>query len=243
MTSIDWTHLRAELALWKDHNLQLPLWWRDDDAITCTPQLDRLERSSRDAGVQVHLAVIPAHADETLVDYVRNTSAFRPVVHGWAHVNHAPDGQKSSEFGTPRSDALHEAELGMTRLQDMFGALLEPMFVPPWNRIDPSVINGLSELGYTQLSTYGPRSHVQAAPGLAQLNTHIDPVDWKGTRGLANPELLITKLVDHLIARRNGDADNAEPLGLLTHHLMQDEPTWAFCESLLSELKPVAKTN
>ena len=31
----------------------------------------------------------------------------------------------------------------------------------------------------------------------------------------------------------SGRADNAEPYGLLTHHLVQDEATWSFTATLL----------
>jgi hypothetical protein len=38
----DWTPLRKELAIWRAEGLTLPLWWRDDDAVTATAALDRL---------------------------------------------------------------------------------------------------------------------------------------------------------------------------------------------------------
>ena len=37
-------------------------------------------------------------------------------------------------------------------------------------------------------------------------------------------------------ARRLGEADAAEPTGLLTHHPAHDAPAWAFLETLLDRL-------
>lgn len=234
-----WAPLRAEIASWQAEALSLTLWWRDDDAVAPTRQLDRLVRLSETSGVSVRLAVIPAHAQEALAEYVRDAAVLRPVVHGWAHVNHAPEGQKSSEFGTARDGALSDAAQGLARLRALFGTALEPVFVPPWNRIDASVVNGLADIGFAALSTYGPRKTRFAADGLVQINTHIDPVDWRGTRGLSDPDLVIARLVEQLRDRRIGRADNDEPLGLLTHHLMQDDATWNFCAGLLSELQAI----
>ena len=94
----DRTPLDHELDLWEKESLTLPLWWRDDDAIAPTPQLDRLSEMSQRLGLPVHLAVIPKLAEEALAEHVRVRPNLLPVVHGWAHENHAPEGEKKSEF-------------------------------------------------------------------------------------------------------------------------------------------------
>lgn len=236
MKRIDWFGLRAELAIWRHQKQDLPFWWRDDDAVAPTKHLDRLAELSEATGVPIHLAVIPAQAQEALARYVHDTPHLRPVVHGWAHKNHAPDGVKSSEFGTPRADAAAQARDGLARLRALFGPAVLPVFVPPWNRIDDALVTQLASSGYGVLSTYGPRGAAFPCPGLEQINTHIDPVDWRGTRGLADPELVLARLVAQLQSRRVGDVDATEPLGLLTHHLMQDDATWKFCAALVAEL-------
>ena len=43
-------------------------------------------------------------------------------------------------------------------------------------------------------------------------------------------------LIGHLQARRTSAADPDEPTGLLTHHLVMDEPAWAFLGRLLAGL-------
>lgn len=234
----DWQPLLNELDRWRAEGLSLPLWWRDDDAVTVTPHLERLTALSETLGLPVHLAVIPRDADATLAAYVADNPHLVPVVHGWAHRNHAPTGEKSSEFRLHRPIAaiVDEARSGLSRLQGLFGARLRPMFVPPWNRIAPEVAAHLPRLGFRMLSTATPRAAAEAAPGLQQINTHLDPINWRGTRGLANPARLIDQTADLLRDRREGRADNTEPFGILTHHLVHDEDIWTFTHDLLRRL-------
>lgn len=229
-----WKPLRAELVALAAEGLRVPIWWRDDDATGPTPQLERLTRLASGMDLLVHLAVIPSSAEPALGPWLAG-GPLRAVVHGWSHRNHAPNGTKSSEFGTPGPSASTDAARGLSHLRSLFGGNVHPMFVPPWNRIHPGVIAELPAAGYRAVSTYGPRPHVWAAPGLAAINTHVDPIDWRGTRGLADPQLLLDLLVQHLQARRAGEADAQEPLGLLTHHLVMDKATWDFARGLLQE--------
>lgn len=234
----DWAPLHSELQIWQSEGLSLPFWWRDDDAVSDTPALRELARLSSNAGLPVHIAVIPAHADASLSDYLASMSGLIPLVHGWAHENHAPPDEKKAEFGAHRPiDALREdAERGFGKLHGLFGSRLKPVFVPPWNRITPDVIPALPSLGYRILSTSTPRPQRWAADRLEQINTHIDPIDWKGTRGLMDEAVLIAHLTQLLQDRRSGMADASEPLGLLTHHLVHDPAIWSFCVRLVDLL-------
>lgn len=233
----DWAKLREELAELRSAEMRLPIWWRDDDAIQPTTELDRLTIMSQRTGVPVHLAVIPKFAGPPLADQVKGVSNLIPVVHGWAHQNHAPAGSKKAEFGAGRAGAAQDAANGLTSLRTLFGAQLAPMFVPPWNRIDPTIYSELVKAGYKILSTFTPRTTAKPVPGLTQINTHIDPIDWRGTRGLIDSTALINQIVKLLRDRRIGDADNAEPLGLLTHHLVHTTDVWDFTEQLLDTLQ------
>ena len=91
-------------------------------------------------------------------------------------------------------------------------------------------------LGYNALSTFTPRKTPLAAPGLAQINTHLDPIAWKTGGGLLPPKALVAQLVQHLTDRRLGQTDNFEPYGILTHHLVHDAAIWAFTNALLARL-------
>ncbi len=234
----DWTPLERELAQWARAGITLPLWWRDDDAVATGRALDRLTDMAEAHDIPVHLAVIPHGATQGLADFVQDRDHLIAVVHGWAHANHAPPGRKKAEFGDDRPLAVLRGDAGgaLARLDDLFASRLCPMFVPPWNRVGRRLPGALGPLGYACLSTFTPRSAPYAAPGLMQVNTHLDPISWKEGRGLANPERLIAQLVDHLGKRRKGQADNTEPYGILTHHLVHDDDIWGFAGALLSRL-------
>ncbi|WP_170416963.1 polysaccharide deacetylase family protein [Ruegeria atlantica] len=236
--NVDWRSLTDELDIWQQQGLTLPLWWRDDDAVSTTPQLGRLTAMSDQLGMPVHLAIIPLDAEDVLVEYVAAHPNLIPVVHGWAHQNHAPSGEKKSEFRLhrPMAEITQDIRSGISRMGALFGDQLCPMFVPPWNRIAPEVVQELHSAGFRILSTATPRSSAQAAPGLDQINTHLDPIDWHGSRGLADPEMLVAKTAQLLQDRRETQADNAEPFGILTHHLVHDEDIWAFTSDLLNRL-------
>ncbi len=232
----DWSELDRELDRWAQAGLSLPLWWRDDDAIAPTPALTRLADLAARLGIAVHLAVIPAHAQDALADAL--PIGMIPVVHGWAHISHTPEGEKNAEFGADRTmQALGmDAQQGLRRLRALFGPRLMPMFVPPWNRVSDNLLPQLPELGFRAVSTFTPRAAPLAAPGLAQINTHLDPIAWRGGRGLANPRVLIAQVARQLADRREGRADATEPYGILTHHLVHDQAIWTFTEALLTRL-------
>lgn len=238
MSDFDWTPLDEELALWRDQGLALPLWWRDDDAIAPTPQLDRLIALSEQLDLPVHLAVIPKNATEALAQRCAQTRHIVPVVHGWSHTSHAPSTEKKAEFGAhrPLVDLVAEAERGLSCLQQLFPDTLAPIFVPPWNRITPDLTPELARLGYRALSTFTPRRSHDAAPGLEQINTHLDPIEWKGSRSLVSPDHLIRQVASDLQDRRTGATDNTEPYGVLTHHLVHDDAIWRFTQALVERL-------
>ncbi len=233
---IDWSPLTSELALWRHHELQLPIWWRDDDAIADTPDLQRLSQISNEVGLPVHVAVIPDLITPTLAPAVTRTPHLIPIIHGWRHISHSPEGIKNAEFGHRRPQAKTELELSMEGLKGSFGDQLVKLFVPPWNRISAELLPTLAAIGYRGVSTFGARNTRFATPRLMQINTHIDPIFWRGHRGLVAPETLISGIVTTLRDRREARTDSSEPLGLLTHHLVHDEDIWNFSGDVLRVL-------
>ncbi|WP_299044059.1 polysaccharide deacetylase [uncultured Tateyamaria sp.] len=232
---IDWTPLRTELAACRRDAVVVPFWWRDDDAIAPTEPLDHLETIAQRVGLSVHMAVIPAHATPALADRMDGQRLI-PLVHGWAHHDHSGPREKKNEFLTERPGLAQDSARALDRMLALFGAGVRPMFVPPWNRIQPALLSGLADQGYTAVSTFGPRARAEAAPGLAQINTHIDPIWWKGTRDLVEPDAVIATACAHLSARRHGAEDATEPFGLLTHHLVHTPAIWAFTTGFLHEM-------
>lgn len=231
----NWSPLDAELDRL---DMPLPVWWRDDDAITDTAALDRLIRMSERFGWPLHLAIIPAHADAALANRLAGASAVIPVPHGWSHVSHAPASEKNSEFGAhrPVEEMAKQAGEGRRRLADLLGEEPARMFVPPWNRVSPDLLPLLPAQGFDMISTFNAREAPKAAQGLTRVNTHLDPIDWHGSRSVADPQVLVNQLAHDLACRRDGRADPLEPYGLLTHHLVHDSAIWDFIVSLLIRL-------
>ena len=226
---MNWSDLTDELDAWRAEGRTASLWWRDDDAVAPAPALDRLAALAHEHGVTVGLAVIPALAEPALAPWLGSARA-EVLQHGWAHRSHAAPGEKKTEFGSRRAPDEVTAELtrGFRRLGEIAGDQLRPVLVPPWNRIDPTLIPALPHAGYRGFSTYGPRAGAEPAPGLRQANCHVDVVDWRGGRGFVGCGRALASVVAHLAARRTRSVDPAEPTGLLTHHAVHEESTWTF---------------
>lgn len=224
-----WKELASELDSWREAGLTASFWWRDDDATRPGPLLDRLFEIAR--STPLALAVIPALADVSLAERLsahgRHCGRAVALQHGYAHVNHAPDGEKKAEFGDhrPLNVMLDELSEGRRRMQELFAELFMPVLTPPWNRAGESVKNALQRTGLQRLSGFGPRDPVRAD---REINTHIDIVDWHGGRGFIGESRALQWAVSCLSSRRAGNADRLEPIGLLTHHIEHDEDCWQF---------------
>ena len=237
MTS--WRHLSEELDAWAAAKRRATLWWRDDDAVEPGPELARLLTLAEARDLPLGLAVIPARASVALAEWLESNHARATLLqHGYAHQNHARDGEKKAELGAqrPANVVLEELTRGWARMTALFGDSWAPILVPPWNRIAEAVVQGLAVLGFQGLSTHGPRAAVLAAPGLVQVNTHLDIMHWPSPRGFLGQAESLEILVAQLRARRLNEADAAEPTGLLTHHAAHDAAAWAFLEGLLDRL-------
>ena len=226
---MDWSDLSEELDAWHGEGRIASLWWRDDDATAPVPALDRLAGLAREHEVTVGVAAIPAFAEPSLASWLESVRV-EVLQHGWAHRSHAAAGEKNIELGHHRATRAVVTELsdGLAKLRELAGPRFVPVLVPPWNRIDPALIRELSQAGFRGLSTYGPRNAEMPAPKCRQTNTHVDVVDWRGGRGFVGLDRALSAAVAHLAARRARLADPAEPTGLLTHHAVHEESTWAF---------------
>lgn len=233
---MSWAALDTEFTAWHAAGLTLPFWWRDDDAVAETDALHQLNALSIDVNIPVHIAVIPANLTESLAPYVAQNRQLIPIAHGYAHENHADVGAKKCEFPSGRSvlDVRVEILRGVQTLKDAFGTGFHPVFVPPWNRFDPHFLPTLQDIGFNGFSTFTPRRTKWAAKGIEQVNTHVDPIDWHDTRSLADETAILDHTVRSLQDRRLGKADNAEPFGFLTHHLVHDAAIWAFSRKFLN---------
>ncbi|HEX9789445.1 MAG TPA: polysaccharide deacetylase family protein [Kiloniellales bacterium] len=236
----DWPDLTQELDAWAADGTAVTLWWRDDDAVEPTPALEHLLELTVRHGVPLALAVIPGRASLALAARIAATSdTIVPVQHGFAHRNHAQPPARKAELGAdrPATVVCEELARGQARMAALFGARAMPFLVAPWNRIDGGVIAALPGLGYRALSTYDARPATHAAPGLAQVNCHLDIMRWTASRGFAGDAVALKRLLHHLRARRSGAVDATEPTGLLTHHAAHDAESWIFLDRLLMVLR------
>lgn len=237
--SSPWDGLDRELDIWAARGRQATLWWRDDDAVAPGPALDRLLAIAAQHGLPISLAVVPRPATTALAARIAAAGPGIAVLqHGFAHRNHAGASEKKAELGAQRpvEAVLTELGQGAALLRARFAGAALPVLVPPWNRIAPPVVAGLRAIGVVGLSTYHPRAAREAAPGVPQVNTHVDIVDWRGGRGFVGAAAALGLMTAHLAARREGRHDADEPTGLLTHHLAHDEACWSFLAALASRL-------
>ncbi|OKH89740.1 polysaccharide deacetylase family protein [Thalassospira sp. TSL5-1] len=231
-----WDDLRTELDCWAQAGQQATMWWRDDDAVSVTPQLEEILSCERSYHVPLALAVVPGTLENDLPERLVETVDTRILQHGWRHQSHTPADRKKQELDDvrPVESVLAEVQSGFDILTTRFASRFLPVMVPPWNRIAPAVLQGLPKIGIRAVSTFGARKASQPIDGLLQVNTHIDVIDWRGTRGFVGESPCLAAMIDHLQGRRTGTYDPEETTGLLTHHLVHDAPTTTFLHDLFS---------
>ncbi len=230
-----WCWLGEELDRWAENGETAYFWWRDDDACDSSPELERLLQSSTSNRVPLALAVIPAALKPALVERLPKQALISVLQHGYEHSSHAAAGQRKLELGGNRSneESVSDLRIGKQLLEQHFGVQFVAALVPPWNRIDGAIIARLPDLGFCGISTMKKRAAACPAPGLLQVNTHLDPVNWRHHGGFIGVYPSIAILLQHLIAKRSGYRDSAEPTGILSHHLVQNESVWCFLDELL----------
>jgi predicted glycosyltransferase len=236
--TIDWSPLDSALERASDQGYPVRFWWRDDDAVADTPALDRLLTLASRYNAGIGLAVIPDGLQASLALRLADESSAFALVHGWSHANHAPPEAKKAEFGAcrPVGTMAREAQRALQVAQDRLGPKLLPVFVPPWNRISGELIPHLPRLGFGGLSAFTDRNAARPAEGLLQINTHVDPIDWRGTRSAVDLQQIVAGFALAIERRKGGASDRDEPVGFLTHHLVHDRVIWMLSERLIAHL-------
>jgi hypothetical protein len=229
----DWPDLVAEFDRWREAGRIAPLWWRDDDAMTATPQLAALLRLAE--GIPLAVAAIPALARAELAGALHGAPLVAILQHGWQHRNHATSGKKS-EYPPYRPAGQIAAEIaaGRARLASLFGARALPVFVPPWNRLAAEFAPLLAGTGMLGLSAMAPRRW-PAPAGVMAVDVHVDLVAWQSGRGFVGEPAALGGLVGGLRAMREG-ALAAPALGMLTHHAIIDRESAAFLARLAAAI-------
>ena len=235
-----WQALDDELAAWAAAGQRATFWWRDDDAAEDCPDLAQLLDLAETTAVPLVIAAIPATLRDAAVARIDASTApqLAIVQHGYAHTDHARGGEKKIELGgTNRAQECRaHLHMGFEILSERFGARFLPTLVPPWNRIDPALIDHLPAVGYRTLSTYGARKAARTKFGLKQINCHIDIVNWRQGAAFVGEAAALELACTHLRARRQNEVDMNEPTGLMSHHLRQDAAAWQFMAAFFAHL-------
>lgn len=214
----------------------LPAFCRDDDVGWNSAALWPLLDTLRQRGARLDMAAIPRACDASLAGELVRRMDSDPGLHlhqhGYAHINHQPEGRKC-EFGDARPAELKAADLrhGRERLQELFGHHLERVFTPPWNRCDQATVDALNDQGYAVLSRDLGASPVQ--PG--QLTEIGVSVDWCRKRD--GVPIGLPALADQIGAQIRA----GQPLGLMFHHAVMDEFDLGAVDELLALLDASAR--
>jgi hypothetical protein len=221
-----WSDLIAELDCWQEAGATATFWWRDDDAVDATPQLNLLLRHA--GTIPLALAVVPGLASRSLAEELGRHPSVVVLQHGWRHANHAPSG--ANEYPATRSVEEVSQELldGRRALRALFGQQAIAVFAPPWHGFDACFLPLLPRHGLAAISRKGPRTGLFAADGVLQANAHMSPIKWSMPPSFDCDDRYLGQVIDHLRGRRLARYDPSEPTGLLTHHLVQDDRSWAF---------------
>lgn len=222
-----WQVLDDELDRWQAHGRTARFWLRDDDAVVPTDLLEQLVGLTGRQTTPLTLAVIPQDTGSALAERIARADHVSVAVHGWSHQNHAGATEKKRELGLhrPRTIVLDQLAKGFDKLAGLYGGRFNAMLVPPWNRVDAELLPELASLGYRSVSVFG----AEKPSPITMINTHVDLIDWHGSRGGRDPEVLIAEIV----ARLRVMFDQGGHMGFLTHHLVHDEAAWSFLASLL----------
>jgi hypothetical protein len=252
MTASVWDEVRRELDVWSEQRLTARFWVRDDDATETSAPLAQLHALTNRFDITIGLAVIPGTMHQSLPDYLNGDAPnFRPMCHGWKHINHGPS-TRPAEFGRerPLTQLLQDAAVARKAFVRHFRTT-QPIFVPPFNRISNSLTRRLPNLGFAAVSaipnrlskkmldlraTMGwiPKLNLPRLVATPRIDTHIDLIDWRAQTAVEN-EVIARALVRQLRGRRMAEPD--APIGLLTHHLVHDGPIWRLCDELLDTLR------
>ena len=235
-----WLALEQEVAQWRGLGRPVNLWWRDDDARTPSAELARLLDLARDTGVPLALAVIPHGARAEAFDGMPHL--VEVLQHGADHLNRGSAQGKKTEFplSEPAEEAIQRLLEGRRQLKQLFGERALAVLAPPWNRFAQARVGDLARAGYIGLSSFQPRQARELAPGLLQINTHVDIIDWRAGRVFVGEDSAVHMMAAQLSARRLGQCDADEPLGLLTHHAVHDRAAWEFLQRLFERSQALA---
>ena len=206
------------------------LFFRDDDGGWEDVRLRALLELHERHGMPLDLALIPDALSPQLVRDLERRAARSDALglhqHGRTHLNHESAGRKC-EFGPSRKavDQYTDIESGKRLLAECFGAHVDPIFTPPWNRCTQVTVVSLCALGFGVLSRDAGAEELD----LLDLRELPVSIDWC-SRAETRPSLAD-------LGKRLGDvAARPGPVGIMLHHAVMDEASLPDVEALLGLL-------
>ncbi len=221
--------LEAVLAQAGRAQQAVEIFFRADDIGPMDANFRRLLQIFRRHRLPLCLAVVPAWLDTGQWRQVEEFAPADPLwcwhQHGWNHANHQAEGRKS-EFGDQRSEeAIHnDLVRGRERLRTILGPAFFPVFTPPWNRCSLQTLQILARLGYAAVSRT-PGARPAAADLVPDLAVNVD----LHTRKEQDPGAAWQNILGDL-ARAAGSGR----IGVMIHHQLMNERSFAFLEILLA---------
>ena len=232
-----WSDLAAELDAWSEKSATVEFWLRDDDAGAAAPALKRLVEICSNHDIPASFAAIPTLATTEAAELLTDLRSAGVLVHGYAHTDHSGPQERKTEYSSfrdPSAVALEWRE-ALRLVHEIFGTRAIAVFVPPWNRMAPSLQKQLAEAGFKGFSGLGYRNAVREH-NLTVTNVHVDVYDSR-KHSFRGEAATLDQLIGHLAAKREGGADADEATGIMTHHLDFDEDCWSFLDKLLASTR------
>ena len=229
MPKVDW--LGPLTAVLDAASEPVTFFFRDDDVGRADQELFRMLDVFGASAVPVDLSVIPAAVTPDLARRLlarqESSGALAVHQHGLAHANHEPSGRKC-EFGPARTADQQRSDIaaGQELLAARLGALLMPIFSPPWNRCTRETVDCLVELGFRALSRDATAEAIPTR-GLVEIDV---TVDW--LRARTEPALERARLAELLGASAKSD----RAVGVMLHHERMDAGDHLALEELLGLL-------
>ena len=223
--------LGSELRLWARAGRAPVLWWRDDDARGPTGPLERLLSLARRRRAPLTLAAIAGPHLTDLVRRIEREPGVEIAIHGFKHVNRQPEGRGFGEIVESDGVDWIGAELRATVMAFHRAGASPTLFVPPWNNLQPRLIEALHDSPVRAVSGFDQSGGVVS--GVARLDAHLDVLRWKDGARFRGTWKFLSRM-RRLLKQRRLAGRWDEPIGLLTHHLDHDQPTWLFLEQFLA---------
>ena len=203
------------------------IYFRADDIAAPSARLARLLSLFQSRRAPLALALVPAWLTAPRWEYLARWHHPTPELwcwhqHGWRHRNHAPLGEKKAEFGAHRPATILAGEIkrGRQRLQYLLGSAFDPLFTPPWNRIDAKLLPDLSSIGIRAISRDIGQVRDSPAP-LPEFPVHVDLHTHKTADPAEAGQHLLNTLVEGLTGGR---------CGIMIHHQQMNAAAFEFLE-------------